>query len=306
MAPTIDIIRHAQASHNIYGNHIRDAILTEDGAAECRLLKDTYPFGPMVTNVISSPLRRAIDTAILGVLPTIDGLISIKLLPNLQEINSSPSSTGLPKHSLAQQYDGDLAINTDDIDEDWYHKDPSSPYAPQVRKVEARARAVRKHLRMLARMAIEAGKDDAHIVVVTHGEFAHWLTGDFQGVTETHNTNWYNTEYRSFQIDNIYAADRIDPLLVETTESIMGRDGSIFHQPINVLDMLDFKEIATRRVMGYSKMMEDQDPSPYETTDESDLSDEGGYEEFGLSEESDEWVDVDNELDELSHVSLPT
>ncbi|KAI0854161.1 hypothetical protein F5Y00DRAFT_256659 [Daldinia vernicosa] len=108
-------------------------------------------------------------------------LFILKLLADLQEISPSPNSTGVPKSSLSRRYDEKGLVEVDGLNEKWHIKGHNSPYAPQVPKVEARVRSARRHLLTLARKAIEAGKDDAHIVVITHGEFAHWLTDDFQG-----------------------------------------------------------------------------------------------------------------------------
>ncbi|KAF3071087.1 putative phosphoglycerate mutase family protein [Daldinia childiae] len=288
MAPTIDIIRHAQASHNIHGGHIRDAILTDDGVVECHLLRETFPFGSKVTNIVSSPLRRAIDTAILGVLPLVDNHIKVKLLPDLQEISPAPSSTGIPKSVLSSQYSGVHNLDMDDLDEYWYRKGFNTPYAPVVDRVEARARSARQYLRMLARTAIEAGKDDAHIVVVTHGEFAHWLTGDFRGVSETRNSGWRNTECRSYQIRDIFGSGHSDPELVETGESIERRNGPLFYFVMNAFTIFSPRNIATRRVIDYGEIFRAQErlslhqanEEPEQLDDEPDISDDG-------------WIDMD-------------
>ncbi|KAI1655847.1 histidine phosphatase superfamily [Daldinia decipiens] len=307
MAPTIDIIRHGQAAHNVYGSHVRDAVLTDSGVAECDILRETFPFGSMVTNIVSSPLRRAIDTAILGVLPTVNDHIKIKLLPDLQEISPAPSSTGISKSALFSRYNDGHNVDMDDLNEYWYRKGFDTPYAPEVYKVEARARSARQYLRMLARKAIEAGKDDAHIVVVTHGEFAHWLTRDFRGVSGTRSSGWFNTEWRSYRIDSIFRSEHTDPWLTETTESVIARNGSLIPWSMSVLTKYSPRNFATMRVIEYSEMVhiEERRLSTYQTTeapersgdeyDESDESDES--DEPDISNESDGWVDVDQELD---------
>ncbi|KAI0850116.1 histidine phosphatase superfamily [Daldinia vernicosa] len=283
MAPTIDIIRHAEATHNIAGSRKRDAKLTNYGAGQCILLRDAYPFGPKVTHIVSSPLRRAIDTGVIGITPIVDEIIKIKLLADLQEISPSPSSTGLPKSSLSRRYDEKGLVEVDELDEKWHLKSHNSPYAPQVPKVEARARSARQHLRTLARQAIEAGKDDAHIVVITHGEFAHWLTDDFQGVTEASNSGWRSTEFRSYQIQNILAPDHVDPVLIETTESIVRRQAFISNQQTDGAPVRDPKEIAIKRVDAYTELYENQGRiSPYSSSEDED---------------SDGWVDVGDELE---------
>ncbi|KAI2783070.1 histidine phosphatase superfamily [Daldinia loculata] len=297
MMPTIDIIRHAQAAHNIHGSHLRDPTLTDDGVAECDHLREAYPFGPMVTNIVSSPLRRAIDTAILGILPTVHDHIKVKLLPELQEINPSPSSTGIPKSTLSYRYGRGHNVDMDDLEEDWYHKGFDTPYAPEVHKVEARARSARNYLRMLARRAIEAGQINAHIVVVTHGEFAHWLTRDFRGVSERRNSGWHNTECRSYRIENIFGLDVSDPVLAETTASIVQRNGPLFYWSINLLTMYSARELAARRVFEYGEMLRVRERvTSYRAAEESEQADDE-YDERDISDESTGWVDVDDESD---------
>ncbi|KAI0850806.1 hypothetical protein F5Y00DRAFT_268200 [Daldinia vernicosa] len=89
----------------------------------------------------------------------------------------APGQTYHPGNDMASKSHDPKPLNG--LNEKWHLKGHNSPYAPQVPKVEARARSARRHLLTLAREAIEAGKDDAYIVVITHGEFAHWLTDDF-------------------------------------------------------------------------------------------------------------------------------
>lgn len=80
--------------------------------------------------------------------------------------------------------------------------------------VEDRAREARVFLRDLARR----GPDDAHIVVVSHGGFIHFLTEDFSGLWAKCFTSYGNTTMRSFQFVDLHGDDP-DAKLVQTEES---------------------------------------------------------------------------------------
>ncbi|KAI1472053.1 histidine phosphatase superfamily [Daldinia caldariorum] len=301
MAPIIDIIRHAQALHNLQGGHIKDPELTSRGLIECQQLRADYQFGPKVTHILSSPLKRATTTALVGILPTVDPRIKVQLLPELQEVNASLSSTGIPKSELAVHYTRDKnRLDMSLLDEDWYRKGSNTFFAPVVSKVYARARAARMCLWRLARYAMEAGDDDAHIVAVTHGEFAHWLTGDFRGVSMSRNTDWRNAELRSYRFQNIIAAEPHDPQLVETMDSAAKRGGFAVHSLMNMGTMQVFRRIAEERVMAYHQILKTQEvpekiPPSHKSPGGLDGLDK--FEEVHRSDGSDEWVDVEDESD---------
>ncbi|KAI3338564.1 hypothetical protein F4824DRAFT_84381 [Ustulina deusta] len=100
------------------------------------------------------------------------------------------------------------------LNRNWYYKGQGSKYIPDVALVEARAREARVFLRELA----QSGPDDAHIVVVSHGGFLHFLTENYSGLTEKCFTTYGNTTIRSFQFVDLYGTDP-DAKMVETEES---------------------------------------------------------------------------------------
>ncbi|KAI1475108.1 histidine phosphatase superfamily [Daldinia eschscholtzii] len=298
MAPIIDIVRHAQALHNIQGGHIRDPELTSQGLIESRYLSDRFPYGHNVTHILSSPLRRAVTTALIGIVPTVDRRIKVQLFPELQEVNASPSSTGIPKSELATHY----TVNKHRLDmsllsEDWYHKGSNTRYAPSISKVDARARAARMYLWRLARYAFEAGDDNAHIVAVTHGEFAHWLTGDFRGVAADRNTGWANAEFRSYRFRNFIATECHDPQLIETTESLTRRGGYGMPPLLNMAVMDSIRSLAEERVRAYYEMLRRQEAPERVSSNRlpEGSNDSDKFEEINESDGSDEWVDVEDE-----------
>ncbi|KAI1110213.1 phosphoglycerate mutase-like protein [Nemania sp. NC0429] len=216
MPPIIDVIRHAEATHNTTGNvNQQDPDLTPNGEAQASKLGRSYAFKPRITHVVSSPMRRAIRTALIAfedVLSEGEGK-KVVLLPELQETGVRPSDTGQSPEALEMAFGP--RVDTSPLDSDWCHKDRNSKYFPDVALVEARAREARVFLRDLARR----GPDDAHIVVVSHGGFIHFLTEDFSGLWERYFTSYGNTTMRSFQFVDLRGDDDPDARMVQTHES---------------------------------------------------------------------------------------
>lgn len=65
-SPYADLHSYSQDAH-----HIRDATLTALGKFECAKLQETLPLYDMIDRVLSSPLRRAVQTAVLSFSRTI-------------------------------------------------------------------------------------------------------------------------------------------------------------------------------------------------------------------------------------------
>lgn len=244
MAPIIDIIRHAEAAHNIQGSHLSDPGLTAEGRQQASRLAAAYPYGNQVARIVASPMRRTIETACRAFRRPIARGARITLLPELQEVNSSPSGTGSPAAVLREVF-GEYIDTALLGGEDWYLKGPDTPFAPDATKVDDRARWARIWLRDLARSLAASSsaspsastqrltrsggggvgdedRNELRIVVVTHGEFVHWLTGDFSGVSEHNNTGWRNAEVRSFRFAE-GDGDGDDATLVETAQSVERR-----------------------------------------------------------------------------------
>ncbi|RYO79429.1 hypothetical protein DL766_006867 [Monosporascus sp. MC13-8B] len=248
MGPTIDIVRHAEAFHNIMGGGVRDPSLTPRGKMQCQNLALQFPYRDRVAHVVASPMRRTIETALLGLGAVLAQGKKITPLPELQEVNSSPSSTGSPADTLRAEY-GD-AVDLSRLDNDWYRKGSNTEFTPNPAKVEARARRARVWLRELAHTVAA----DAHIVVVTHGEFVHWLADDFAGVSVRSNTGWYNAEFRSYEFANRDGGDT-EAALIETATSRerRGRTASLRNPSNNA----ESKNTAALRVRQYAVIAEE-------------------------------------------------
>ncbi|KAI0471352.1 histidine phosphatase superfamily [Xylaria cf. heliscus] len=204
MAPTIHVIRHAEALHNATDNYeIHDPELTELGYQQCEALAAELADLGEVELVFASPLQRAIQTA----LATFKNYSKhIALLPDLQEYDLLPPSIGSSPDELFQKYGPDR-LDYSFLAQDWTDKSPHSRYAPKF--TAARARSARLFLRSVAQKYRDT---DANIFVVSHGLFIGYLTASDGNMFK-------NTEYRSYHFEQL-AGDDIQAKLIETPGSI--------------------------------------------------------------------------------------
>lgn len=188
MPATIYFVRHAQGYHNLpkvpggpNPSLLADPDLTELGKEQCAELSKNFPFHDKITHLVASPLRRTLYTCLLSFGPVLEqGRVQkVTALPELQEIAALPSDTGSDPAVLAKEFGGEK-VDLGLVKDDWTDKGPGSPFAPELEKLDARARAARIWLRKLAS---EVEGDEAHIVVVTHGAILHFLTEDWDGTS---------------------------------------------------------------------------------------------------------------------------
>ncbi|KAI0403508.1 histidine phosphatase superfamily [Xylaria palmicola] len=224
MPPVIDVIRHAQSTHDANGNAFaRDPALTAEGESQAFRLGRSFGYMRCVSHIVASPLRCAVRTAVVAFEEMLLEGKRVILLPELQETGVHPCDTGQPPEALRTAFGPQ--IDTSLLDRNWYYKGQGSPYVPDVALVEARAREARVFLRGLA----QTGPADAHIVVVGHGAFLHFLTGDYAGLSGEEGeegegggaappTAYGNAAMRSFRFVDLYGTDR-EAAMVETLES---------------------------------------------------------------------------------------
>lgn len=170
MAPssTIHLVRHAEGYHQLPRDHpnvqIRDALLTETGIEQAKAFCERFPYHDRTDLLCASPLRRAIQTAQLAFAPELRRGMTILAIPQAQEAQSDPCSTGSPASDLRSVYSGD-AIDFHLLSEDWFVKDGIN--ASDDHTLRERARELRSILR---------DRPEDNIVLVTHGMFAHYVT----------------------------------------------------------------------------------------------------------------------------------
>lgn len=194
MAPdsTIHLIRHAQGYNQLPQSHpdtnVRDPVLTPYGREQCYQLRTQFPRHKEVDLLCASPLRRTLLTTLLAFEPEVAQRgMQIVALPDAQEGTDVPSETGSPLSVLKQEF-GDQQIDYSNLSDDWYVK--TGRNAVDRGSLFARARALRRWLR---------DREEKEIVLVTHGYFAHFITGNI----DEHNGEqtgeyWNNIMTRSF------------------------------------------------------------------------------------------------------------
>ncbi|KAK5724392.1 hypothetical protein LTR15_004437 [Elasticomyces elasticus] len=207
MAPIIHCVRHAQGYHNLStANHsIHDPLLTAFGEDQCRLLAQKFPYHDTVECIVASPIRRTMYTAMQSFGQDLykKGL-KVLAIPELQETSNLPCDTGSSPEELAKEFNG-KPVDFSRLTPDWNSKE--GKWAPTAQAIEARVKDAK--LWLMAR-------PEKEIVLVTHGGFLHFFTGDWSDSGRYHGTGWANTEFRSYTFAD---TDPSNAPLIETAAS---------------------------------------------------------------------------------------
>ncbi|KAI1639187.1 phosphoglycerate mutase-like protein [Biscogniauxia mediterranea] len=252
MAPTIHIVRHAEGWHNLPGNHnVRDPILTPLGRLQCANLLTNFPHMDEVAVLLASPMRRTISTCLLAFLPVSESNLPkyekrVTLLPDIQEVGAWNCDIGSEIETIEAEF-GER-VDTSLVEPDWNVKNHTTEWAVDVAKIEIRAQKARWILRSIA---YDLRDTNAHIVAVTHGMFAHWLTQDFGGIG-ANGLGWRNAEYRSYQFVDLEGTDD-EAMIVEMSASIQRRNGLDFWK-MSLAERARLKNIAATIITSWANM----------------------------------------------------
>ena len=184
MSSKIYIIRHAESVHNITKDFsLRDPGLTPLGLTQASALATTFPALSSIGVIITSPLRRTVETTLAAfgdVIGDGDGKGGVKVIleSDLQERSDLPCDTGSETGVVKGWFEGVgvKGVDFSGLGEEWFDKGGRNK--ADDASVAERARAVRERLREVVKGlgGAEEGKRD--VVVVTHGVFMKFLTGD--------------------------------------------------------------------------------------------------------------------------------
>lgn len=177
MAPhAVHFIRHAEGYHNSLDDEsIPDPDLTPKGRDQCRALAQTFPYFDRISLVCASPIRRAIQTASISMAPHLKGgEVKILALPLAQEATDKPANTPSDIGKLQAEY-GDIVDFHRCLDTYTDYDSKEGRWAPGPDSLKARATELRKFLR---------DREEEEIVVVSHGDFLHYVSGDVDGEGE--------------------------------------------------------------------------------------------------------------------------
>ncbi|ETN39790.1 uncharacterized protein HMPREF1541_06016 [Cyphellophora europaea CBS 101466] len=241
----IHCVRHAQGFHNLGTEFhaLRDPRLTPAGEEQCAALQAAHFPGDAqrrISLITASPLTRTLHTAYLTFQPLLDPSHSdhvkstntpttprpnILALPDAQETSDFPCDTGSDPTTLAasvsrSSWPVDLSL----LHPSWTEKGLTTRYSPHAAAIKSRARATRQLLRQKARELVAAGVEKPEIVLVTHGGFLHYFTGDWEGASRGLGTGWANCETRAYEFEGGIEVDAEDEdedeaRIVETRES---------------------------------------------------------------------------------------
>ncbi|KAJ4252393.1 hypothetical protein NW762_010991 [Fusarium torreyae] len=176
MPVTFHLVRHAQGFHNLSREHekIQDPDLTDLGQRQCAALKASFPHHDKVTHFVTSPLKRALSTCLLGFAPPAE--IPIIALAELKEVGDAPCDTGSNIELLKRDFPHFLDLSY--VPEAWTTVYDWVSWDVKLSQLKERAVKARLALQQLA----QGLGENEHAVIVTHGAFLHFLTDDYYGV----------------------------------------------------------------------------------------------------------------------------
>ncbi|KAJ5710432.1 phosphoglycerate mutase family protein-like protein [Penicillium malachiteum] len=200
MPPILYVIHHAQGEQNVNdSHHIRDALLTNTGKAQCEELQQKFPFLTEVELIIASPLRRTVQTAAYIFASELEKRqIPVVLVPKAQDISSLACDIGHDAEVVKSEAPNlimgvvpswnPVNLDTSLVDESWNSKE--GIYASTLVSVQQRAAQLLSWI---------YNRPEKHIVLVTHGGFLHYLTEDWTGYVKGKGTGYLNCEYRKLE-----------------------------------------------------------------------------------------------------------
>ncbi|KAJ4129115.1 hypothetical protein NW768_007646 [Fusarium equiseti] len=211
MPPIIHCVRHGQGVHNLsYANHdLPDPELTLLGEEQARALTTRFPELANVELIVSSPLQRTIQTALLAFPSKLEGGMQILALAEVQEASELICDTGSPLPDIRAKFNG-LPVDFSLVEPDWHVK--QGKWAPIAACLLERAKLARRWL---------SERPESEIVVISHGCFLHFLTDDWVNAVNPQATDWANAEVRSFTL----ASDKSGGYSLEETEGSRKKRG---------------------------------------------------------------------------------
>lgn len=214
MSFRLHLVRHAEGTHNPgHNTSILDPPLTEKGIEQCLKLCQDFPFKDSVGLVVTSPLRRTLQTARLGFQQTIDekyyaqgsGVQNgacLLLEPDVQAHSARPCDTGSEISILRSEF-YDLPWEILDLDPIFPAKE--GLYASDSESLKLRGARIQRRLEHKFKELKDSGRPD--IVVVTHGGFLSSVIG--QEKTEVGQAKW-----KTFMV----TFDEDSKIIVESTK----------------------------------------------------------------------------------------
>ncbi|KAF7913859.1 uncharacterized protein EAF01_000265 [Botrytis porri] len=220
MPPTIILIRHAQALHNVSHKarnyELHDPALTDLGfETQCdelaSHLENEVPLAREIGLIVVSPMRRTLQTAQQGLGWLMKGGVPVILRPEWQENSDKPCDTGTPVEVMEKEWP----------QFDWSAVDPLFPaksglYEFSKDALTGRGLAARKWLQQ---------RPEKVIAVVSHSAFLRTCVSYRQ---------YANADYRIFDFAGGDRQENAELLEREVTES---KGGGLGKSPKGVFGM---------------------------------------------------------------------
>ncbi|CBX97123.1 hypothetical protein IAQ61_007937 [Plenodomus lingam] len=224
MPPTLILIRHAQAEHNVSSDwSIRDAPLTELGKQQCLELQESLrnsEIGNQVERIVVSAQRRTLQTATIG----LDWLIKkgVPVVPSAlwQENADKPCDTGSPLDVISSEFPQYDFSHVDPSFPDKTTKISSNPYAFTQRAILARGQSALREL---------YSRPEKVIAVVSHSGFLR---------TAVANRMFFNADWRVFTFDEDEGA-RQGKLVLKESEETEKKGGGMGRSNIGVFGVVE-------------------------------------------------------------------
>jgi len=159
--------------------------------------------------LVASPMQRAIQTCLLSFSPAVKRGLRVVALPIAQESSDETSDVGSSASKIAELFDSSQ-VDLSNVEDGWNGK--NGIYSSETATVKSRAVKLRRWLR---------SREEDEIVLISHGRFCHFITGDVDDEGEQTTGWWQDAELRSFQFVQDQNDDSSDEAVLQETEESM-------------------------------------------------------------------------------------
>ncbi|KAF3010335.1 hypothetical protein E8E14_007920 [Neopestalotiopsis sp. 37M] len=210
MPPTLILIRHAQALHNIDGRyHLHDPDLSEIGFEQLKPLRESLMAHPLAQNaglIVTSPMRRTIQTTLGSVDWLVAKGVKVEADADWQENSAKPCDTGSPVTALGEEFP---VVDFSSLDP--VYPDKSTPagsrYAYNKKALLARGQHALRGL---------YNRPEKVIIVVSHSGFLRECISGFW---------FFNSDYRIFEFEERASDDQ--PYILKQCDETLEQGGGL-------------------------------------------------------------------------------
>lgn len=103
-----------------------DPDITPEGEKQCEKLNETFPYHEKIDLLVASPIRRTINTALIGFKSEVERGLKVIALPEAQETSDLPCDTGSSPATLRKEFEG-KPVDLDLVLEGWNNKVRDQP-----------------------------------------------------------------------------------------------------------------------------------------------------------------------------------